>query len=329
VANRQHRAIIDIWNFGLLAAARAARPGLGGASAWRRLAYLGAAVLAISISAGLYAGTPAAAPADASTGPAPADSSATPAPAPAAPLTEAARKALYPKGPKEMEPAAKADPLEFLRQSLKWHDDHMADYTCQFTKIENIGGTLRKPETMAMKFRLKPFSIYLRWTADVSKGQEVIYVEGTNAGKAYVHPSGILGVLFPKVSIDPLSKMALKHSRRPITMAGMGNMLRLIIPQCEQAKANGDLTLTYEGLRQEEGRQAYLFKRVLPNKKIYPCETLLIYIDCEYFLCTRTDAWDWSGELISHYSYCDFTVNPGLAEDAFSPDNREYSFRLF
>ena len=242
---------------------------------------------------------------------------------------EAAQKVRYPKPHAEMETLAKSDPLEFLRLALKWHDDRIADYSCQFVKMENIGGELRKPETTLMKFRAKPFSVYVKWIEEVTKGQEVIYVDGVNDGKAYVHPSGLLGILFRKVSIDPLSKTALKHSRRPLTMAGMGNMLRLIVPQCEAAKANGDLSLAYEGLRQEDGRPAYLFKRVLPNKNKYPCEVLLIYIDCEYLLCVRTDAWDWGGGLLSHYSYTDLMINPGLEDINFDPDNRDYNFRLF
>jgi hypothetical protein len=261
--------------------------------------------------------------------PTPAPAAPTPAPAPAPPRSEAARKVIYPKKRAEMEPLAKADPLAFMRLALNWHDANVTDYSCQFVKIEKIGGELRKPETMQMKFRVKPFSVYLKWTAEASKGQEVIYVDGVNDDKAYVHPSGILGILFRKVNIDPLSKTARKHSRRPITMAGTGNMLRLIISQCEAAKANGDLTLTYEGVQQEAGRPAYVFKRVLPHKWDYTCPTLLIYIDCENLLCVRTDAWDWDGELLSHYSYSDLMLNPGLGDEDFSPDNANYSFRLF
>jgi len=256
-----------------------------------------------------------------------------PPPLPAKVLTsaqiEAAKKVRYPKTPQAMEPLAKSDPLEFLRQALQWHDDRVTDYSCQFVKMESIGGILRKPETTQMKFRAKPFSVYLKWTAEVTKGQEVIYVDGVNDDKAYVHPSGLLGILFRKVSIDPLSKTALKHSRRPLTMGGMGNMLRLVIPQCEAAKANGDLKLTFEGIRQDNGRPTYVFKRVLPNNKKYPCEILIIYIDCEYLLCVRTDAWDWGGGFLSHYSYTDLTVNPGFTDNDFDPDNRDYSFRFF
>jgi hypothetical protein len=251
------------------------------------------------------------------------------APAPATGPNAGAGAAVFPKGPAEMEKLAKSDPLQFLRTALEWYDAKVRDYTCRFLKVEKIEGELRKPETMRMKFREAPFSVYVKWITDPSMNQEVIYVHGANKGMAVAHPSGILGALIRKVNVVPDSKRALKYSRRPITNAGMGNMLRLIIPQCERAKANGDLKLTYEGVRYEGGRPSYVFKRVLPKKNDYPCDVLLIYIDQEYLLCVRTDAYEWDGSLLSHYSYTDLKVNPGLTDEDFSPDNREYAYRLF
>jgi hypothetical protein len=129
--------------------------------------------------------------------------------------------------------------------------------------------------------------------------------------------------------VDPAGKTALKHSRRPLTNAGMANMLRLIIPQCEAALANHDLTLTYEGIRDQDGRPAYVFKRVLPNRNDYPCSVLTIYVDREYLACVRTDAYDWDGGLLSQYTYSDLVINPGLTDLDFDPDNKDYSYRLF
>jgi hypothetical protein len=249
-------------------------------------------------------------------------------PAPAA-LSPGAQKAVFNDSPEEMQKLAARDPLEFLRVALKWTDEQVLDYTCRFQKQEKIGGTLAKTETMQMKFRTKTFSVYLKWDGDVSSGQEVLYVEGANDGKVAAHPSGLLGILFRKMMLDPLGKTALKHSRRPLTFAGMANMLRLAIPQCEHAKANGDLTLTYEGLRDLEGRPTYVFKRVLPQKDDYPCPVLVLYIDRQFMVCVRTDAYDWDGTLLSQYIYTDLVINPGLTDEDFSVDNREYNFRLF
>jgi hypothetical protein len=249
------------------------------------------------------------------------------APAPA--LPEGAKSAVFTDSPENMQKLAAGDPLEFLRKSLKWCDERVGEYTCQFQKQEKIDGALLKTETMQMKFRAKTFSLYIKWVGDVYAGQEAIYVEGKNDGKVAVHPSGLLGVLIRKVMVEPTSKLALKHARRPLTFAGMANMLRLVIPQCEKAKANGDLTLTYEGVRDNNGRPAYVFKRVLPNKNDYPCPVLTIYIDQQFLICVRTDAYDWDGTLLSQYIYSDILINPGLKDEDFDVDNRQYNFRVF
>jgi hypothetical protein len=246
------------------------------------------------------------------------------APAP----TEAAKKAVYPK-PEEMDALAQRDPLAFLKAALTWSEANITDYTCRFVKQEKIAGEMGSVETMDLKLRESTFSVYVKWVADPSKGQEVIYWEGSYDNKAVVHPSGFIGILFRKVSIDPTSKLALKHARRPITNAGMANMLRLVIPQCDEAKENGDLTLTYEGLRDEGGRPAHVFKRVLPKKGDYPCPILMIYVDREYLACVRTDAYDWDGSLLSQYIYSDLVINPGLTDLDFDPDNKTYGYRLF
>jgi hypothetical protein len=249
--------------------------------------------------------------------------------APAAAVSPGAKSAVFTDSPAEMQKLAASDPLEFLRRSLKWCDERVADYSCQLQKQEKIEGTIQKTETLQMKFRAKTFSLYIKWTGDVAAGQEAIYVEGQNDGKVAVHPSGLLGVLFRKVMVEPTSKLALKHARRPLTFAGMANMLRLIIPQCEKARANGDLTLTFEGLRDHNGRPTYVFKRVLPNKNDYPCPVLTIYIDQQFLICVRTDAYDWDGTLLSQYIYSDIVINPGLKDEDFDLNNREYNFRAF
>ncbi len=253
------------------------------------------------------------------------------APSSAAPATArgSSAEAIYPKSRKEMEPQIRKDPLAFLQQARDWARTHIEAYTCIFQKLERVGGELLKPEKMLMKFRSDPFSVYLKWVADPSKGQEAIYVDGRYKNEIQVHPSGILGLIFRRVGIDPKGKTALKHSRRPITMAGLVNMISLVTRQCEEAHARGDLTLTYEGVRTEGGRSLYVLKRVLPPDKGYPCETLVIFIDTRTLACVRTDAYDWNGELISHYYYNDLQINPGLTDEDFDPDNADYGFRLF
>ena len=250
--------------------------------------------------------------------------------APAPPkLSPAAQRAVYADKPEQMEKLAERNPLDFLRLALKWSDDRVTDYTCQFLKQEKIDDEIHTPELMFIKLRVKVFSIYVRWIGDYAKGQEALFVDGQNDGKVIAHPSGFVGFFVHNVRIDPNGKTALKHSRRPLTNGGMANMLRLVIPQCEHAKANGDLALTYEGIREQDGRPCYVFKRVLPNKFDYPCPVLAIFIDRQFLTCIRTDAYDWDGSLLSQYIYSNLVINPGLTDADFDADNRDYGFRFF
>ncbi|MGB2754243.1 MAG: DUF1571 domain-containing protein [Phycisphaerae bacterium] len=237
-------------------------------------------------------------------------------------------RAVYPKPPKEMDALARRDGLALLEESIRWYERTVTDYTCTFTKQERIGETLAKTETTFMKFREKPFSVYLKWS-EPSKGQEVIFVRGRYNEKAMVHPSGLLGLIFRKVHLDPEGKVATRHSRRPITFAGLGNMLRLVVGQCKAAQVKGDLVLEYRGVREEAGRPAYVLNRILPDGKGYPCHQLFILIDQEFLLPVRTEAYLWDGRLLSDYRYADLDLNPGLTDEDFNPDNREYGYRVF
>ncbi len=238
-------------------------------------------------------------------------------------------KAASPKSAAEIEALARRDPLEVLRESLRWYSQSVTDYTCTFYKQERIDDDLQKAETMAMKFREQPFSVYLKWTGSASKGQEALIVKGKYGDKVVVHPSGLLGVLFRKVSLDPEGKLAMRHSRRPISYAGMANMIHLAIGQCELAKAAGDLSIEYLGIRQEARRDTYVFNRILPDGKGYPCHQLFIFIDRELLLPVRTEAYLWDGRLLSDYRYTDIVLNPGLTDTDFDPENPKYTYRVF
>jgi outer membrane lipoprotein-sorting protein len=55
----------------------------------------------------------------------------------------------------------------------------------------------------------------------------------------------------------------------------------------------------------------------------------MIYIDRQFLTCVRTDGYDWDGSLLSQYIYSDITINPGLRDSDFDPENSNYNYRLF
>ena len=243
-------------------------------------------------------------------------------------LSPDALRAVCVKSVAEMESLARSNPLEFLRTSLRWHEQRITDYTCTFQRQELVNGKLGKTEIVALKFREEPLAVYMKWRNGPNKGQEVIYAQGRNDGKLVVHPGGLTGAIFRKVFIEPDGKLAMKQSRRPITQAGMAHQLEVVIPEIETGFARGDCCLEYIGIRDECGRPAYVFKRTFPKKDGYTCHQLFIYIDQQFLVTVRTEAYDWEGRLVSDYRYTDLQINPGLTDDDFDPNNRDYAYRV-
>ncbi len=241
-------------------------------------------------------------------------------------LTTEARAAIYPHGASRVEPVVRRDPLAFLKLAESWHEARIHGYTATFSRRELVKGKLQPWEVVSLKFREQPLGIYMKWIKGKGKGQEALYAEGKHDGKVLVHPSGLTGLLFPKVKIAPEGDFAKKHSRRPITEAGMLNQLKVIIPQIEEARDKGDLTLEYVGLRDVDERPAYTILRTLPEGKGWPCHKLYLYLDARFLVCVRTEAYDWQDRLVSDYIYSDLTINPGLTDEDFDPDNDEYGY---
>src|SRR5262245_30114741 len=72
------------------------------------------------------------------------------------------------------------DAIEFARNSreaLRQVDD----YTAVFSKTELVGRRYIE-QTMQLKLREQPFSVYLRFVSKRQKGREVIFVAGANDG---------------------------------------------------------------------------------------------------------------------------------------------------
>lgn len=224
----------------------------------------------------------------------------------------------------DWEELVQRDPVAFLQKLRQKCSETIVDFAGTFHKQERIRGKLRKEEAAEMKFRSKPFSVYMKFIAG-DKGREALYVDGKYDNKIQVHPGGVLGALF-QVKIAPDSKMALKDNLRPITMAGMTNMLHTVVPQFELAQANGDLKVEYLGVMDVGGRKVYAIKRILPEKDIYPCKELVLFVDCIAMVPTGADAYGWDGQIGSKYRYTNLRINVGLTDEDFDRKNKSYNF---
>jgi len=218
----------------------------------------------------------------------------------------------------------KTDQLKFLQLLRQKCEETIIDFTATFYKQERIKGKLRKLEAAEMKWRRDPFSVYMKFIIG-DTGKEALYVEGVHGNEIRAHTGGWLR--FVKIWTKPTSKRAMKNNLRPITNAGMTNMLHSAVPVYELAEKNGDLKIEYLGEKEITGRRVYHIKRILPKKDIYPGKVLDLFIDCEELVPIGADSYGWDGQLTSRYRYGEFKINVGLTDKDFDWRNKAYKLK--
>jgi hypothetical protein len=252
-------------------------------------------------------------------------------PVPAATITQ-----LTPQQQTDQALLRKAEELELGRKFLAT----IPDYTAQFTKQELVQDELLEEQTILLKCRHQPFSIYLNWlTGDV--GREVLYVEGANNGEMIVHAGGWKARL-PALSISPDSSLAMKESRYPVTDAGLLALIEIMLrTQADDIAKNN--VARCEQLKDQEfdGRMCSVFLVEYKDAQGSPTyRKSVALIDKEWHVPIYTRNFGWpEGEapqtadelddatLIEFYTFTDIQFRQQLAEADFERTNSEYRFR--
>lgn len=215
---------------------------------------------------------------------------------------------------------------------------HVTDYTATLYKQERIDGELREGNTMALKLRHEPFSVYMKWL-DGDKGRQIIYVDGENEGNMLVQLGGVKGRLLGTLTIDPNGSQAMAESRYPITGAGLLHLARKVLEFRKQDLQRGTGVHCEMHDNQElNGRPCYLFVTTYASPEY--CATYrkaTLYIDKELSMpvCVRNYTWakDANPEtiddetLIEFYSYTDIQIEQQLADVDFDRANEAYRMR--
>jgi hypothetical protein len=94
------------------------------------------------------------------------------------------------------------------------------DYTATFVKQERVDGVLQDLQTIQLKLRQEPFSVYMKWLEGGDEGRQVLFVQGENDEKLQVRLGGIKSRL-PVMFLEPTSATAMQESRHPITEMGL------------------------------------------------------------------------------------------------------------
>ncbi len=222
---------------------------------------------------------------------------------------------------------AREHPLAYLRDCLEHYRSFVRDYSCTFVKQERVGANLKPEQITEVRFRERPvYSVNMRWTHNEDAASHVLYVEDRwederGNDQAYVVPGGMLKLL-GKLKQPIHGDLAKSVSRRTIDQFGFGKSLELILHYCEKAYAEGQLTLRMVGETTVNGREAYVFERLLPytgQEEVYPDRLLRFCVDKEWRVpvVVYQYADDAGDELLGRYALENVSMNPGLPDSDF------------
>lgn len=217
------------------------------------------------------------------------------------------------------------------------------DYTATFVKRERLDGEdLQELQTMQLKLRHKPFSLYLKWQEGGDVGREILYVDGQHEQRMLVHPGGLKGKLLPALKLEPNGSMAMAEARHPVTELGLSCLADQLISYRKR-----DLGLA-RGVRWEMmddqkigDRDCHCFVIEYASKEVEPVyRKSITYIDKELLLpiCVRNFGWPADGievtpttidglTMIEYYAYSEIKFDTRLGDLDFDKGNKDYTFR--
>jgi hypothetical protein len=223
--------------------------------------------------------------------------------------------------------------IRWAREALP-QIEQIDSYTATLIKRERIGGKLGLRESLAIKVRHKPFSIYVKFLGPrCIKGQEVLYVDGANDGKMWAHGVGLLA-LPGTVPIDPSGPVAMQGQLYPLTQIGILYLTKRLVEVAETDVKYGECTATMIDHVKINGRPCRCLEVVHPKpRRNFNFHLGRVFIDDKLNIPLRYECYDWPKEgdnkppLMEEYTYLDVKLNAGLADADFDIQNPGYGFR--
>lgn len=207
----------------------------------------------------------------------------------------------------------------------------VTDYQATISRRELVGNEL-VVETMQMKFREQPFSVYLLF-GGANAGREVLYVDGRNDNKLIAHEGSGLKAFIGTISLAPDNPQVLKQSRHKITEIGLRNMLRVVIARWEGEAQFGECDVKYYHNAKLNDRPCLAIEVTHPRpRKQFKFHITRLYLDKENALAVRLENWgfpprpDGKPILIEEYTYSNVQTNVGFTDADFDRNNPNYRF---
>jgi hypothetical protein len=216
---------------------------------------------------------------------------------------------------------AATDPFALLNFAIQRYNANVRDYTCLFTKIEQLPtGVVTPEQQIEVLFKEAPFSVVMNFVKNAGPAQKILYVQGQNNGEVIIRPAGLISLVAPSVSRPANGPDALRNSRKTIDQFGLGNSLVMLRDVALKARSNGELIhLKYLGEREVDGRKTFVFeRRIVENTARYPDSICIYHLDQEWLLPTAVTCLSADGTLLGKYLFSNLKINTGLTDQQFT-----------
>lgn len=220
--------------------------------------------------------------------------------------------------------------IRLARASLEAMET-IVDYEAVITRRELVNGALTT-ESMRMKFREQPFSVYLHF-GGANAGREVLYVDGQNNNMLLAHEGSGIKSFFGTVSLSPDSPEVLAESRHMITDIGLRNMVTAIADRWEEESRFGECEVQYYQSAKVNETECLAIECTHPRpRRQFKFHISRLFLDKQTNLPVRVENWGHPPQpggkpvLIEEYTYSELKTNVGLTDIDFDRTNPAYSF---
>jgi hypothetical protein len=209
-------------------------------------------------------------------------------------------------------------------------------YTATFHKQERIRGKLGPVQTLAMKVRQEPFSIYLKFLKPKA-GKEVVFCEGSHDNHVIAHNGDWTRRLIPRLKVAPTDPLALADSRHPVTDAGLHNLTDRLVAFRRLDLQDPEAGTVLDWTTDERGRRWPRSIHTHPHQRPErPFAYVEVLYDPETLIPRKISSYDWPEpghtgplNLAECYAYDDLDLDAVLSDQDFDPANPEYAFTRF
>lgn len=214
------------------------------------------------------------------------------------------------------------------------------DYTATLHKREVVRNELLDEQTILLKCRHAPFSLYLKWVTG-DPGREVIFIEGQNDSKIIAHDGGWKQRI-PAFYLSPDCPLAMRDARYPATTAGFLGLMEIMLGiHHDDLRQSNLASCELDTSRQFDGRQCDTFTTTYSSPADSPIyRKSITMIDREWRVPLHTQHFEWpkseagltdeqldEATLIESYSFTEIDFQSDLTDRDFDRTNAEYRFR--